>query len=158
MDTLKTEHILMVLIAGFLLYHFMGSCGCSRGGNGFRVGGQSDSEPEPCYGKTETECYNMEGQCKYFRGQCHDTCVNKDICRNNGTCKIKEGGGKECKCLDEYSGKNCETYIPNDCMNWNNDPNFRGRTGDSCTQSTSCCPGASCDWTNGGGTAGICTH
>jgi len=41
MDTLKTEHILMVLIAAFLLYHFMGRCGCSRAGNGFRVGGRS---------------------------------------------------------------------------------------------------------------------
>ena len=41
MDTLKTEHILMVLIAAFLLYHLMGSCGCSRAGNGFRVGGRS---------------------------------------------------------------------------------------------------------------------
>tara|TARA_B110000495_G_C22357777_1_gene234531 strand:- start:57 stop:407 length:351 start_codon:yes stop_codon:yes gene_type:complete len=40
MDTLKTEHILMVLIVAFLLYHFIGRCGCSRAGNGFRVGGQ----------------------------------------------------------------------------------------------------------------------
>lgn len=39
------EHILMVLIAGFVLYHFMGGCGCLRRGNGFRVGAYEWSNP-----------------------------------------------------------------------------------------------------------------
>jgi hypothetical protein len=139
MDTLKTTHILMVLITGFLLYRLMGSCSCSCGGNGFRVGGQSDSEPELCYGKNKTDCDNLKGQCKYYRHECHDICVNKDIC-HNGDCKIKEGGGKECKCLDDYSGDNCETYTPHECINWDKDPDFKGRKGQSCqTKLDGCC-------------------
>ena len=45
MTELKMEHILMVLIAGFVLYHFMGGCGCLRRGNGFRVGAFEWSNP-----------------------------------------------------------------------------------------------------------------
>ena len=36
MTELKMEHILMFVVAAFLLYHLLGSCGC---GNGFSVGG-----------------------------------------------------------------------------------------------------------------------
>ena len=159
MVELEMTHILMVLIAGFLLYHLMGRCGCSREGNGFRVGGQS----EPCYGKNRTDCDNLNGQCKYYRDECHDICVNKDIC-HNGTCKIKEDGGKddggkECECLDEYYGKNCETFIPNDCMNRNNDQDFKGRKGQSCqTILDGCCTnlGGFCNDRTGTG-YGICT-
>ena len=38
MTELSIEHILLFVVAAFLLYHLMGSYGCS--GNGFRVGGQ----------------------------------------------------------------------------------------------------------------------
>ena len=37
MTELKTEHILMLAIVAFVLYHFMGRCSC---GNGFRVSNQ----------------------------------------------------------------------------------------------------------------------
>jgi hypothetical protein len=40
MTELSIEHILLFVVAAFLLYHLMGSYGCS--GNGFRVGGQFD--------------------------------------------------------------------------------------------------------------------
>ena len=45
MTELKTEHILMLAIVAFVLYHFMGRCGCLRGRNGFRVGANEWSNP-----------------------------------------------------------------------------------------------------------------
>lgn len=36
MTELSIEHVLLFIVATFLLYHLMGSCGC---GDGFRVGG-----------------------------------------------------------------------------------------------------------------------
>jgi hypothetical protein len=39
MVELSVEHLLLFVVTSFLLYHLMGSCGCS--GNGFRVGGLS---------------------------------------------------------------------------------------------------------------------
>ena len=49
---LKMEHVLMLAIVVFVLYHLLGSCGCR--GNGFRV---RDTEPKPepkpeCKGKS----------------------------------------------------------------------------------------------------------
>ena len=35
MSELKMEHVLMLIIVVFVLYHFMGRCSCR---NGFRVG------------------------------------------------------------------------------------------------------------------------
>ena len=40
-NEVKVEHVLILAIAVFLLYHFVGRCNCFNG-NGFRVGGQSD--------------------------------------------------------------------------------------------------------------------
>tara|TARA_B110000858_G_scaffold110894_2_gene126831 strand:- start:7976 stop:8230 length:255 start_codon:yes stop_codon:yes gene_type:complete len=37
MTELSIEHVLLFIVAAFLLYHLMGSCGC---GDGFSVGGQ----------------------------------------------------------------------------------------------------------------------
>ena len=36
MTELSIEHVLLFVVAAFLLYHLMGSCGC---GDGFSVGG-----------------------------------------------------------------------------------------------------------------------
>jgi uncharacterized protein YjbI with pentapeptide repeats len=41
MTELKMEHGLMLVIVVFVLYHFMGKCGCR---NGFRVGGQGGQD------------------------------------------------------------------------------------------------------------------
>jgi hypothetical protein len=37
MTELSIEHVLLFVVAAFLLYHLMGSCGC---GDGFSVGGK----------------------------------------------------------------------------------------------------------------------
>jgi hypothetical protein len=44
---IKVEHVLMFVIVAFLLYHFMGRCGCGmRSNNGFSVGGKYMRIPE----------------------------------------------------------------------------------------------------------------
>jgi hypothetical protein len=48
MVEISVEHVLMFVIAAFLLYHFMSGCSCANGvADGFSVGAQSD-----CIGKT----------------------------------------------------------------------------------------------------------
>lgn len=42
MSELKMEHVLMLIIVVFILYHFMGRCSCR---NGFRVGAQPWVKP-----------------------------------------------------------------------------------------------------------------
>tara|TARA_B100001123_G_scaffold444571_1_gene593783 strand:+ start:1436 stop:2041 length:606 start_codon:yes stop_codon:yes gene_type:complete len=44
-NEVKVEHVLILAIAVFLLYHFVGRCNCFNG-NGFRVGGQEDYEED----------------------------------------------------------------------------------------------------------------
>jgi len=105
---LSVEHVLIFAIIAFLLYHLIGGCSCGmRSRDGFSVGG---SESELCYDKDKTECLAMD-LCKYVGTECLDTCVNKDIC-HNGNCNVKAGGGKECKCFDDYYGNNCKKYTP----------------------------------------------
>ena len=40
MTELKMTHVLLLAVAAFLMYHFIGGCNCNRG-NGFNVGGQA---------------------------------------------------------------------------------------------------------------------
>ena len=37
----KFEHLLLFVVAIFLLYHLLGGCGCANRVDGFSVGGQS---------------------------------------------------------------------------------------------------------------------
>ena len=49
---LSIEHILMLVIAIFLLYHLIGKCGCMK--DGFSVGGEKECIGETCkQGKCE---------------------------------------------------------------------------------------------------------
>lgn len=81
MTELNVEHLLLFVIGVFLLYHLIGGCGCSRGGNGFRVGGQIN--------------------------QCNDNGVYNDI---DGICECDlDYYGKTCeiigiKCVDSDGG------------------------------------------------------
>ena len=58
----KMEHVLILLIAAFVIYHLVGSCSCANGLDGvdrFSVGGQTDliylNDP------TAKNCYNLQG-------------------------------------------------------------------------------------------------
>ena len=64
MTELNVEHVLMLAIVAFVLYHFMGSCGCR--GNGFSVGGPkcpdgmrkgSPNDTCPSGKKCEEKCF-----------------------------------------------------------------------------------------------------
>ena len=73
------EHILILVIVAFILYH-LSSCRCSN--NGFRVGGQSyvtrllsDSQGEPLLSRTsvgEDKCQDSERM----------ACLNENDCAN----------------------------------------------------------------------------
>ena len=60
MAELKMEHILILVIVVFVLYHFMGRCQC----NGFSVGGQGLNASCVCSGQTNSdgEGDNDDGQ------------------------------------------------------------------------------------------------
>ena len=148
MPELNVEHVLLFVILAVLLYHLIGGCGC--GGNGFRVGGESDPI---CNGKEKAEC-NLPN-CVYGNGQCNNVCVDKDYCHNNGLCKIiPSTNEKYCECGEDWARPNCKkSAIPDDCLNGNN------RHGQSCqTTLNGCCPnlGGYCNDTTGRG-YGTCT-
>ena len=156
MAELNVEHVLLFVILAVLLYHLIGGCGCSgmRGGNGFRVGGESDIESELCYGKNKEECGQMGIACKYIylNKTCRETCFGGDLCAN-GLCKDTEDGGRKCECTPDTYGDLCQYSASDDCLNGNN------RHGQSCqTSLNGCCPnlrGYCSDPTASG--YGICT-
>ena len=49
MTELKMTHVLLLAVAAFLMYHFIGGCNCNRG-DGFNVGGQSNIYDSPLCG------------------------------------------------------------------------------------------------------------
>ena len=89
MTKLNVEHVLMLAIVAFVLYHFMGSCGCS--GNGFSVGGK-------------VKCENLELVHGCNKGEdCGKSCNKSD---NEEQCKGLKyyantvlGKGTEYRCL-----------------------------------------------------------
>ena len=56
-NEVKVEHVLILAIAAFLLYHFVGRCNCFNS-NGFRVGGRDNflnkATDKLCKGKIDT--------------------------------------------------------------------------------------------------------
>tara|TARA_B110000902_G_scaffold250247_1_gene309239 strand:+ start:29 stop:310 length:282 start_codon:yes stop_codon:yes gene_type:complete len=90
MTELSIEHVLMLAIVAFMLYHFMGSCGCR--GNGFRVGGQ----PAPPF-QPHMKCWNalQKVGCKQQGGP---TC---DMCADEHQTSLKKAGCKQ-KDLNHY--------------------------------------------------------
>jgi hypothetical protein len=64
----KLEHLLLFVVAIFLLYHLLGGCGCANGVDGFSVGGQSCS----CIWKEDGQCKQQQSG-KTFN---EDTCTS----------------------------------------------------------------------------------
>jgi hypothetical protein len=75
---LKVEHVLMFVIAAFLLYHLIGNCGCANGGDGFSVGG-----------KTNTKC--MSAMKKYCPTNCSSTLQKCQVCTGQHS-QIRQAG------------------------------------------------------------------
>ena len=48
MTELKMEHVLILAIVVFVLYHFMGRCSCMHSRDGFSVGGDSAQDQQIC--------------------------------------------------------------------------------------------------------------
>ena len=98
----KMEHVLILLIAVFLLYHFVGRCRC----NGFSVGGTdycvASSGTEECYNK----CKEIGYSCRTCWNACADSNTHTEAQRLE---KVEENyGSKVHKCTDEAS------YDPDD--------------------------------------------
>ena len=74
MTELKMEHVLMFVILGFALYHFVGGCKC----NGFSVGGQ-----DICKGGTYYNCVDSCPEVARYPNQPspRDECINN--CQEN---------------------------------------------------------------------------
>ena len=69
---LKMEHVLLLAIVAFMLYHLLGSCGCR--GNGFRVGGQPAPPHQP-----HMKCWNalQKAGCTQQGGPTCDMCAGQ---------------------------------------------------------------------------------
>ena len=78
----KMEHVLILVIAAFVLYHFS-RCNC---GNGFSIGNLTR-----CYGNNERSCNDNLTICNWYNDKCHVincSTYNNDIgaCRNEEIC------------------------------------------------------------------------
>jgi len=115
MVELSVEHVLLFVVAAFLLYHLMGSCLCSYG-NGFSVGGQIK-----CDGYKKYAC--DAGDRAFFCEWDGNKCVNfqRPAPRPDGPGKC-EGciGTRGCfpdpKCKGQKNNNQCiESMLPDLC-------------------------------------------
>lgn len=97
MVELNMEHVLILLIAVFLLYHFVGRCRC----NGFSVGG---AEECPASSGTE-ECLNKCIDIGYSCTTCRNGCANSNTQTKAQRLKeVKDKYGSEVdNCTDKAS-------------------------------------------------------
>ena len=77
MTELKIEHVLLLAVAAFLMYHLLGGCGFNRG-DGFNVGGQSCS----CNYIKNGECTQIQSGETFDESLCNkmkseDDCINQ---------------------------------------------------------------------------------
>ena len=106
MTELKIEHVLMLAIVAFMLYHLLGSCGCR--GNGFSVGA-CQGIGEPCADGCCSTLSCVGGYCiDVDPGPQLKKCIGvhnpENECESDPKCK----GCKECK----------NTYIKDDDDNY----------------------------------------
>ena len=99
MVELNLEHLLILAVAVFLLYHFVGRCNCFNGngmrsGNSFSVGGQECGANSKCG--------------KYLKKTCGDTLSGENPQFYCNKCTLK-GSGKE------WENNGC---TENDIMKW----------------------------------------
>mgnify|MGYP001185300141 FL=1 len=115
MVELNMEHVLILVIAVFLLYHLMNRCSCNNGmrsGNGFNVG--APPYPYPC----SREIYNSKETCENINNhfKCSPRCLKNpyeqgcENCMWNPNCKWVEGQG----CKTKYYP--LEGPAPEDCV------------------------------------------
>jgi hypothetical protein len=93
MTELSIEHVLLFVVAAFLLYHLMGSCGC---GDGFSVGGKRRRKE-----RLTNEINSLEGQILELKGSvyCNPNVTNPpQMCPGNIECP--QCGDQSCRCPD----------------------------------------------------------
>ena len=114
----KVEHVLILLIAAFVIYHLVGRCGCANGLDGFSVGSQ-----ETCEGKCLIGDYF-----KYKNDVCES--ISEKDCNNiwfeftNPNDKLSSyfcSWNTENKCVPERASNtnNCSRDL---CYKMNKDP------------------------------------
>jgi hypothetical protein len=91
-DEVKVEHVLMFVITAFLLYHLIGNCGCTNRGDGFSVGG-----------KTNTKC--MSAMRKNCPTNCSSTLQKCQVCTGQHS-QIKQAG-----CTPSDLKNYCDNHI-----------------------------------------------
>ena len=88
----SVEHVLMFMIAIFLLYHLVGSCGCMK--DGFSIGGKVVRD---CKEYDENKCKSKNG-CVWFN--------------DGGNLEID---GNDSKCYSIYDLMNISQYYSTEC-------------------------------------------
>ena len=92
----KIEHLLLFVVAIFLLYHLLGGCGCANGLESFNVGGQSCS----CILKEDGQCVQNQSGKTFNEDTCTSStdqydCVHKEKYGYSiPICKWDDGIGK----------------------------------------------------------------
>jgi len=100
MTNINLEHILLLIIAAFILYYLMNSCSCKfmRSGNGFSVGaGIRFGDPCIHYG---TVSWDTASNCDDFL-RCHNNTNVCTYCENFGTSPCDSDGYFECNTIQD---------------------------------------------------------
>ena len=116
MVKLKMEHVIMVAIVAFVLYSLISRCGCS--GDGFNVGGQSETECLSNLEKLDVICCDNNNCPDGYPIKCNASCNNHiqkilSSCINSPSIdKIKNDlslscKGEPCKADDTSSDNFC---------------------------------------------------
>jgi hypothetical protein len=132
-DELKVEHVLMFVIAAFLLYHLVGRCGM-RSRDGFNVGGQP--EPKLCHGSLVHAGPTPPGWCLIDGMDDPKTCgirndkvVTEAECEKNNGCNwfptaVEDSSKNQYKCKNlqdlyvDTLDENCSSSYKNDGNNY----------------------------------------
>ena len=106
MTELKMEHILMFVIAAFILYHLLGSCGC---GNGFSVGGEVEIE----YCGATGDLFSRKAGCSKNEADVHCMQLTPPLCNSKFLQKgYTDYGDWHDGCGPFYSRRKCVKTKP----------------------------------------------
>ena len=150
MPELKIEHILMLAIAAFVLYHFMS---ISSYIDGFSIGGKRHHSGRGRHGKSdekiklEKEIIKLEREILQLNNRscnvgdsvkCHDSityCAGNQCCPDGSICPSADDSftgcpkSKNIDCTEPFNRNTCETKFYDLCYpDDNNDKGFKNRT------------------------------
>ena len=111
---INIEHVLLFIVAVFLLHHLMGNCGCANSIDGFNIGGQKN--PCPLEPKDPKKVTKWQSKNDFDDCQCpEDWIQQKDGYKDpplwrclNKTCPLESEGSKVTQWQNKTDFRNCQ--------------------------------------------------